>query len=89
MSNQKMKNVALAACVASAFAFVAPVMAGGSEGAQMVACSGVNSCKGLGSCKTAMNSCKGQNSCKGMGMVMMSSHDCTQAGGAVVVQSRS
>jgi uncharacterized membrane protein len=30
-----------------------------------VKCFGLNSCKGKGSCKTAMNECKGKNSCQG------------------------
>ncbi len=30
-------------------------------------CSGQNSCKGNGGCKTGDNGCKGKNSCKGKG----------------------
>jgi hypothetical protein len=30
-------------------------------------CSGQNSCKGKGGCKTSDNGCKGKNSCKGKG----------------------
>jgi hypothetical protein len=30
-------------------------------------CSGQNSCKGKGGCKTGDNGCKGKNSCKGKG----------------------
>ena len=31
------------------------------------ACSGQNSCKGKGGCKSSDNGCKGKNSCKGKG----------------------
>ncbi len=49
-----------------------------------VKCVGGNSCKGLGSCKTAKNDCKGLNSCKGLGFVMTdSAKACTDKGGKV------
>ena len=53
--------------------------------ADAVHCSGINACKGQGSCKSASNSCKGQNSCKGHGWVgQPSAEACTSAGGMVV-----
>jgi hypothetical protein len=38
-----------------------------SMDATMHSCSGKNSCKGQGGCKTGDNGCKGKNSCKGKG----------------------
>lgn len=50
-----------------------------------VKCSGINACKGQGSCKSANNSCKGQNTCKGTGWSPTKSADeCTKAGGTVI-----
>jgi len=50
----------------------------------MVHCSGINSCKGMGMCKTASNACKGQNSCKGKGMMdVATAKECTDKGGKV------
>jgi hypothetical protein len=48
---------------------------------ETVKCFGLNSCKGQGSCKTAMNECKGKNSCKGKGFMEMTAADCTTKGG--------
>lgn len=48
-----------------------------------VKCSGVNACKGTGSCHSADNACKGQNGCKGKGWMTMSEKDCTAKGGKV------
>lgn len=44
-------------------------------------CSGVNSCKGAGSCATANNGCAGQNSCKGKGWLPLAKSDCEARGG--------
>ena len=53
--------------------------------AETVKCSGINSCKGQGSCKSTSNDCKGQNSCKGQGWIEQASAEaCTGAGGMVV-----
>ncbi len=50
-----------------------------------VKCSGTNSCKGTGACKSATNSCKGQNGCKGKGWVEVDSEKaCTDQKGTVV-----
>lgn len=49
-----------------------------------VHCSGINSCKGQGACKTAENACKGQNSCKGHGFLPVKASECKAKGGKVI-----
>jgi hypothetical protein len=70
-------GVALATAAALLFASMAATTASADEA--KVKCTGVNSCKGQSSCKSAKNSCKGLNSCKGQGFVEMSKSDCTAA----------
>lgn len=73
----------LAASAAALFALGVAARAGAGEG--KVKCSGVNSCKGTSTCKTALSSCKGQNSCKGLGWIETSSEaDCQAKGGKVL-----
>jgi len=63
--------------------------AGGEKTATAVACMGINSCKGQGSCKSAKNACKGQNSCKGEGVVeAASAEDCTKQNGTVMAAEK-
>ena len=52
-----------------------------SHAAELVACHGVNACKGHSACATANSACAGQNACKGQGFVMMSDEACGQVGG--------
>ncbi|HBF13332.1 MAG TPA: hypothetical protein DDW49_08130 [Deltaproteobacteria bacterium] len=53
--------------------------------AAKVKCSGINACKGTGSCHSADNACKGQNACKGKGWVEVGSEkECTDKSGTVV-----
>ncbi len=49
-----------------------------------VYCSGINACKGHGSCAGAENSCAGENGCKGKGIVKSTEKECTAKGGKVV-----
>ena len=50
-----------------------------------VKCSGANSCKGHGACKSASNACKGQNACKGKGFTAAAdAAACSAKGGKVV-----
>ncbi len=69
---------------------VAGLFAGGNALAESKAkdstvhCSGINACKGQGSCAGADNSCKAQNSCKGKGWVDTSKKECKKKGGKVV-----
>jgi len=53
-------------------------------GADQVTCSGINACKGQGSCAGGGNSCAGQNACKGKGNVKATAADCKAKGGTVV-----
>jgi hypothetical protein len=55
----------------------------GKTGGDMVNCTGVNACKGQGSCASAENSCAGKNACKGKGVVELSAADCAKKGGKV------
>ena len=49
-----------------------------------VYCSGINACKGQGTCAGAGNSCAGENGCKGKGIVKSSEKECKEKGGTVV-----
>ena len=51
---------------------------------EKVHCSGINACKGKGSCAGPESSCAGQNSCKGKGVVETTPEDCAKQGGKVV-----
>ncbi len=53
-------------------------------GGDQVTCSGINACKGQGSCAGGGHSCAGKNSCKGQGNVKASAADCKAKGGKVV-----
>ena len=77
---KKLSGAALAAAAAGIFAF-APISSAVADSHAKVQCFGVNGCKGMGSCKTAMNACKGQNSCKGHGFVELSADECKEKGG--------
>ncbi len=58
---------------------------GAHAASKTVMCSGINSCKGMGACKSASNACKGQNSCKGMGWLPEKSKSaCLKKGGKVL-----
>ncbi|HEY7723904.1 MAG TPA: hypothetical protein VH880_01130 [Anaeromyxobacteraceae bacterium] len=89
MIREVVKGAVVAAAVCSMFAAGA-ARAGEKaektkEGAKVVHCGGINSCKGQGSCAGADNSCKAQNSCKGMGWIETKSEkECKDKGGKVV-----
>jgi uncharacterized membrane protein len=53
-------------------------------GGDQVMCSGINACKGQGSCAGGGNSCTGQNACKGKGNIKATAADCKAKGGKVV-----
>ena len=78
---KKLSGAALAAAAAGIFA-LAPISGAVAGESAKVQCFGVNGCKGMGSCKTAMNACKGHNSCKGKGFVELSADDCKEKGGS-------
>ena len=49
-----------------------------------VQCSGINACKGQGSCAGADHACAGKNGCKGQGIVKSTEKECKEKGGKVV-----
>jgi hypothetical protein len=77
MKSSRAGGVAIATAAALLFGTFAVSTASADEA--KVKCTGVNSCKGQSSCKSAKNSCKGMNSCKGQGFVEMSKTDCAAA----------
>lgn len=77
MKTAKAGGVAIATAAALLFGTFAVSTASADEA--KVKCTGVNSCKGQSSCKSARNSCKGLNSCKGKGFVALSKADCAAA----------
>lgn len=77
------KGALVASAVAGFFAASMPGLVSAKETAK-VKCSGINSCKGKGECKSAMSSCKGMNDCKGKGWVETSAKECKAKKGTVV-----
>lgn len=75
------RNQALAAVVASLFAFGAgqAVAEDHAPAGEKIECEGVNSCKGHGSCKSAKNACAGKNGCAGQGFEMLTAEECDAA----------
>jgi hypothetical protein len=79
---------ATAAMLALSACAVAGTPPKGATGATVAAsdkvhCYGINSCKGLADCKTAVNDCKGQNSCKGLGFKDATAKSCLDHGGTI------
>lgn len=91
---KNLKEQMIAGAVASLFAFgamAADAKAPAKDGkaaAANVKCTGVNECKGKGSCGGAGNSCAGKNACKGKGVMAMSEADCKAKGGTVVAEAK-
>jgi uncharacterized membrane protein len=81
-----MKGTLIAASVAGLFASAGAsiaVAADQKDGDQVV-CSGINECKGHGTCAGAGHACAGKNGCKGQGHSKVSKKDCLDKGGKVV-----
>jgi hypothetical protein len=80
------KGAILAAAVAAAFVANTAYAddAGSAPKPTMVACLGVNSCKGKSLCKSFDHDCQGMNSCKGKGFVMMTDKECKTKGGKAI-----
>ena len=53
-----------------------------------VKCTGVNGCKGKGSCAGAKNDCAGKNGCKGQGVVEVTAKECKDKKGTVVADKK-
>jgi hypothetical protein len=77
------KGALVAASVAGLFAAATPALVFAKDAAK-VKCSGINSCKGQGACKSAASSCKGMNECKGKGWVETTEKECKAKKGTVV-----
>ncbi len=79
------KGALVASAVAGLFAAATPAVVQAKEGGK-VKCSGINSCKGTGACKSATSSCKGMNDCKGKGWIETSEKECKAKKGTVVTE---
>lgn len=77
------KGAMIAASVAGMFAAGATGIPSAHAG-EDVTCSGINGCKGQGSCHGGGHSCAGKNGCKGQGNIKTSKEDCVAKGGKVV-----
>jgi hypothetical protein len=82
------KGAMIAASVAGLFAAGATGIRSARAGGEDVNCSGINSCKGKGSCHGAGNSCAGTNGCKGKGNTHTSKEDCLAKGGKIVTPEK-
>lgn len=72
---------ALFALVAASTPAAAAAAAKGD--AKVVACYGINSCKGQSDCKSGNHDCKGMNDCKGQGFKDVTVKACKAAGGVL------
>ena len=77
-------GVMIATAAAALFATGAVVTKTATADVAKYQCTGINACKGQGSCKQASHSCKGQNSCKGQGWLPVDTKgECIVKGGQV------
>jgi hypothetical protein len=82
-----MNGKAIAMTVAGLLLAVAPMAHADDKAKEAkVKCSGINSCKGKGSCAGASNGCAGKNGCKGKGWVEASEKECKDKKGTVVTE---
>jgi hypothetical protein len=82
-----MNGKAIAMTVAGLLLAVAPMAHADDKAKEAkVKCSGINSCKGKGSCSGASNGCAGKNGCKGKGWVEASEKECKDKKGSVVTE---
>ena len=77
------KGAMIAASVAGLFAAGVAGIPSAKAGEE-VTCSGINACKGKGSCHGGANSCAGQNACKGKGNTKTTKEECLAKGGKIV-----
>jgi hypothetical protein len=79
------KGVLIAGAAAALFlAGAVNARAEEKAGGDQVVCSGINACKGQGTCAGGGHSCSGQNACKGQGNMKTTAADCKAKGGKVV-----
>ena len=84
--NKQVQGALIAAAVATLFAAkggIAAEEAASEDKGKQVQCTGINACKGKGTCAGEGHSCGGQNACKGKGVVTTSEADCKAKGGKV------
>lgn len=76
------KGAMIAASVAGMFTMGAAtsVFAADKKGEE-ITCTGINSCKGTGSCHGNGHACAGKNGCKGQGNTKTTKEDCLAKGG--------
>jgi hypothetical protein len=80
------KGMLIATTVAGMFvtAGTSLALAGDKKDGEQVVCSGINECKGHGSCAGAGHACAGKNGCKGQGDSKVTRKVCLEKGGKVV-----
>ena len=79
------KGMMIAASVAGMFATgAARVASAADKKGEEITCSGINSCKGQGSCHGAGHACAGKNGCKGQGNTKTTKAECDAKGGKIV-----
>ena len=81
-----MNGKAIAMTVAGLLLAVAPRVGHADDKTKeaKVKCTGINSCKGKGSCSGASNGCAGKNGCKGKGWVETTAKECKDKKGTVM-----
>lgn len=82
-SSKKAIGFAAAAAVIALSGTTLSSPATAKAGAKLVACYGVNSCKGQSDCKAAGHDCKGQNDCKGQGFKDLTAKQCKAESGSL------
>ena len=80
------KGILIASAVAGLFvsAGTSMALAADQKDGEQVVCSGINECKGHGTCAGAGHACAGQNGCKGQGHSKVTKKVCLDEGGKVV-----
>jgi uncharacterized membrane protein len=80
------KGILIATTVAGLFVTAGTSMAFAADkkDGEQVVCSGINECKGHGTCAGAGHACAGQNGCKGQGHSKVTKKVCLEKGGKVV-----
>lgn len=78
------KGMMIAASVAGLFATgTAGFAAAADKKGEEITCTGINACKGQGSCHGAGHACAGKNGCKGQGNTKTTKADCEAKGGKI------
>lgn len=76
------KGAMIAASVAGMFTMGAATSAfAADKKGEEITCTGINSCKGTGSCHGNGHACAGKNGCKGQGNTKTTKEECLSKGG--------